>query len=132
METTLDDISVLFVRAEGGPAGARKAFDALEGKLPTLKGRKFYGAVQDGEYRACVALAPGDDPAAWGFETGVLPGGRYARAKLADWRSQVHEIARTFRALAEGRDVDPTRPAIEFYRSSRELVCLLPIRGGSC
>ncbi len=29
------------------------AFNALEALLPTLKKKRFYGAVIDGEYRAC-------------------------------------------------------------------------------
>lgn len=34
METTLSEIPVMFVRAEGGLAGARAAFATLESRLP--------------------------------------------------------------------------------------------------
>lgn len=128
METTLSDIAVMFVRAEGGPAGARQAFASLEAKLPSTKGRKFYGVFHRGEYRACVAIAPGDDPAALGLQAAVIPGGHYARARLYDWQQKVDRIHEVFMGLHEGRTVDDSRPDVEFYRSARELVCLLPIR----
>ncbi len=54
--------------------------------LTSLKGRKFYATFQypDGPYRACVAIEKGDDPAALGYQVGVIPGGRYA---AASWRT---------------------------------------------
>ncbi len=69
MDVTIQDMEVMCVRAEGGPQGARDAFERLEAKLPSLRGRKFYGAYHAGEYRACVALQPGDDSSVYGFET---------------------------------------------------------------
>ena len=64
MEVTLDDIEVMYILADGGPAGAQQAFDKLESKLTSLKGRRFYGTFQAGEYRACVALLSNDKPEA--------------------------------------------------------------------
>jgi len=58
MEATLSEIPMMYIVAEDGPAGARAAFNQLEGKLASLRGRKFYGTFQPvtGEYRACVAI----------------------------------------------------------------------------
>ena len=39
------DIEVLRVRADMKGAGPKAAFDALESRLPGLKGRKFYGTI---------------------------------------------------------------------------------------
>lgn len=132
MEEKLNDIPVMYLVAEGGTAGARDAFKRLEGKLPSLRGRKFYGTFQPvtGEYRACVALEPGDEPDRMGLTRGVIPGGLYAREKMKDWMSRIDDIGRTFTALSERqRDrVDTTRPSVEFYRSQNDLILLLPIR----
>lgn len=55
METTyveLQEIPVLRVRAEMRGKGPSAAFNLLESKLPTIKGRKFYGTWRlrpDGE-----------------------------------------------------------------------------------
>ncbi len=130
MDVTLDDIQVMYLRAEGGPTGARAAFEKLEAKLPALRGRKFYGTYQSGEYRACVALLPGDDARQLGMETWVIPGGLYVREKMTEWSSRLPEIGSTFVAMAdrEKARMDTTRPSIEFYRSQREVILFLPVK----
>lgn len=131
MEVTLNDVPMMYLVAEGGPAGARDAFNKLEGKLPSLRGRKFYGTFQPatGEYRACVAIESGDDPPRMGLATGVIPGGLFLREKLKNWMNRIDEIGKTFIAMAEREKsrVDHSRPSVEFYRSQDELILLLPI-----
>ncbi len=130
-EINLQDIPVMFVVAEGGPAGASSAFDKLEQALPSLKGRRFYGTFLNGEYHACVALREADNPNAYVFEKGTIPEGRYARKKIkqVDERTLGDVLPKEFDDLAErykGK-VDSTRPNIEFYRSEKELFIMLPI-----
>ncbi len=94
-----------------------------------MRGRKFYGTYQGGEYRASVALLPRDDARQLGLQTWVIPGGLYVREKMTDWASRLPEIGNTFMAMAdrEKSRVDTTRPSIEFYRSQRELILFLPV-----
>jgi len=127
---TLPDVHVMYVESTTGTAGAAKAFETLEAPFPTLKGRKFYGTLQPpaGLYRACVAIEPGDDVAAFGFPTWTIPGGKYARAKLVDWEKNLPEIGRTFERMSAESDRDASRPSIEFYRSQREMVLFLPVK----
>lgn len=128
MATTLSDIPIMFVRAKGGPAGARQAFAMLEAKLSSPKGRRFYATFHRGDYRACVATQAGDDAAALGLETGTIPGGEYASARLYEWQEKIDQIHQVFKDLQDGHTFDDSRPDVEFYRSARELVCFLPIR----
>jgi hypothetical protein len=132
MEVTLNDVPVMYVVAEGGPAGAREAFNRLEGKFASLRGRKFYGVFQPqtGEYRACVAVEPGDNPQQLGLATGVIPGGLYLREKMKNWMSRIADIGKAFAAMAERERhrADSSRPGIEFYRSQDELILFFPIR----
>ena len=125
-EIELEAISVMCVVAKDGPSGARAAFDELESKLPSLRGRKFYGTYHEGEYRACVAVREGDDPSAMKLGTWIIPGGRYLRVKVDDWEQKVATLASVFESMARTRQVDRTRPSIEVYRSQRELLLLLP------
>jgi hypothetical protein len=127
MLVTLDPVKVMFVVAPKGPQGAGEAFDRLEACLPSLKGRKFYGTMLNGEYRACVALEAQDAPAAMGLETWTIPGGAYARRKLERWPERLPEIGRIFGALAAEYPRDATRPNIEFYRSQKELVLFMAV-----
>lgn len=127
MVVTLDDVKVMYVASANGPRGAGEAFDSLEARLPSLKGRKFYGTLLHGEYRACVAIEAQDAPAAMGLETWVIPGGAYARRKLEGWSERLSEIGETFRAMAAEFPPDPARPNIEFYRSQKELLLFMAV-----
>lgn len=131
MLVTLEDIKVMFVVAPSGPQGAGEAFDRLEAPLPSLKGRKFYGTMLNGEYRACVALEAQDAPAAMGLETWTIPGGDYVRRKLERWPERIPEIGQIFGALAAEHPRDPARPNIEFYRSQKELLLFMAVRSGA-
>jgi hypothetical protein len=132
METILEDIPVMFVESPNGPAGSGEAFTQLESRLASLKGRKFYATFQysTGQYRACVAIESPDEPKALGLPVWAIPGGRYARRKLDNWTEHADEIPAVFQRLSEEYrgQVDSDRPSIEFYKSQKELVLLLPVR----
>ena len=135
METSyveLQGIPVLRVKADMKGKGPKAAFDLLESKLPTLKGRKFYGTFQftpDGEdYYACVVRIDTDDPEKMQLETGKIPGGWYARSKLMDWEKNLSKLPSLFEEMAGTHDVDPKRPSLEFYRSQAEMHLFLPVR----
>jgi len=127
MRVTIDDIEVMGVVAEGGPPGAPAAFETLDARIGSPRGRRFYGTYDGREYRACVAIQEGDDPQALGLTTWRIGGGEYERTKLTDWQERIEEIGPTFDAMAAGCEPDYARPCIEFYRSSRELL-LLPVK----
>ena len=127
MLVTRDPITVMYVVSQNGPEAAAEAFDRLEACLPSLKGRKFYGTMLNGEYRACVELEPQDSPAAMGLETWTIPGGAYVRRKLPDWPEHVTEIGQIFGALAAEHPRDPARPNVEFYRSQKELLLFMAV-----
>jgi len=130
----MKEVTVARVKSENGAAGAKKTFDLLESRMDGLRGRKMYGVFypQKNEYFACVML---DDqfPNDMGFERSTIPGGKYARKKIENWSSKIHEIAPTFKQLEKDiidneLEIDPDRPSIEFYRSFRELICMLPVK----
>ena len=132
METVVVISDIFVMYAVGGwdkpiSEQAPVAFDRLEGKLATLRGRRFYGAVVDGEYRACVAIRPEDDVQNLPYPTWTIPGGKYVRQKLVDWEHQRQTIGPTIMRMRERKDLDPSRPCIEYYRSRRELLLMAPI-----
>jgi hypothetical protein len=125
-----DDTPVMFLRAEDFPAGIRAAWQQLEERFDSLKGRKFFGAFDPGsrEYRACVQIQPDDDPARLGLEEGVLPGGGYVRVRLRGEPPQIYdEIQPAFDELAKRPDRDDERPSIEHYRRRDQIDLLLPV-----
>ena len=59
----ISEIPIMFVAGDRTwpiPEQAPVALAMLEGKLTTLRARRFYGVVVDGQYRACVAIRPED------------------------------------------------------------------------
>lgn len=129
-EIQLNDIQVLCVQTVGVENSA-KAFIDLEKKIGSLKGRKFYGTLAGspitGIYRACVEAKTNESALSLGLETWIIPGGSYLKTKMADWMGKETEIGPMFSQMAENHKVDETRPYIEFYKSTRELVLLLPL-----
>lgn len=127
----LPDTFVMFVAGEAGKPIAEqapKAFKVLEAGLPSLRGRKFYGVALGDEYRACVAIEPGDDRRSFPHPTWTLPGGKYVRRRILNWEQHLDLIGPTFQALLRRSDVDASRPCIEFYRSQRELLVMVPVQ----
>jgi hypothetical protein len=134
-DKVIESIPVMFVRAKGGTAGAKEAFDILESKLPSRRGRRFYGAFfhKTNDYRACVEKERGENAKTMGLEDWTIPGGRYATTKLIDWSSKLPQLPQIFMQMASDRKVDETRPSVEFYRSTTELILYFPVKdaGGS-
>ena len=128
---TVQDTTVMYVAGEKGKPIAEQAPQAmrdLEARLTSLTGRKFYGVVLGDEYRACVTVAPNDEAHPLPHPTWIIPGGRYVRRRLLDWESNLHTIGAVFEELRRRPDADPSRPAIEFYRSQKELLLMVPVR----
>lgn len=124
----LGAIEVVYVSGEKGlpiPQQAPGAFSALEALLPTLKRKRFYGAVIDGQYRACVAID--DETRGLDLPCWVLPAGRYVVCKIANWERRRDEIGPTVATLRNRPDLDRARPIIEFYRSQADLRVLAPV-----
>jgi hypothetical protein len=90
VETTIESIHVMSVKAIGGTKGAQEAFNLLESKLQTLKGRRFYGTFNafTDEYRANVQMIPGEVAKSLGLEDWTIPGGRYLKQKVEDWTTR--------------------------------------------
>jgi hypothetical protein len=127
-----EEIRVLRVRADMKAKGPPAAFDLLESKLPSLKGRKFYGTFQiinnTEEYYACVEQINSDDPVKMKLDSGVIPGGIYARSKILHWQNKISLLPQLFKEMAEKHEGDHERPSLEFYRSMSELDLFLPVK----
>jgi hypothetical protein len=138
----LQDIPVMKVKANMNGKGPSEAMQILESKLPSLKGRKFYGAFfvhADGseDYYACVQKIDSDDPAKMSLETGLIPAGKYARRKITGWERIIREgkLPGVFDEFANSHRPnlvnDPERPSLEFYRSHEELILFVPVKSST-
>lgn len=125
------EIKVMYVKSKTGIIGSKEAFDTLESKLSGLKGRKFYGLVfgtpPHEEYRACVAIVNEDELKQLGFETYTIPAGKYVQERIKNWSENITLVGTTFQKLSHEYKQDISRPCIEFYRSTRDMLVRLPI-----
>lgn len=126
-------VEVLRFRADMKGGGPAEAMRSLESKLPSLKGRRFYGTFrlrpEGEEYYACVERWASDDPSAMGLEVGTVPGGLYVRRKVFDWERVIADgrLGSIFQEMVAYYAVDRARPDIEYYRSMSELHVLVPV-----
>lgn len=127
-----EDEKLMCVKALGGPKTYSQAFDILEGKLPSIKGRRFYGLsrVENDAlaYFACTRIEPADGPLREDFVEILLNSGKYERRIVKDWQVQVDRIGDMVLEMAAENDVDETRYTVEYYRRADELHLLLPIK----
>lgn len=123
----MDPIKVMYIEV-ASPAESKDAFNALESRFESLKGRKFYGVAFAEKYWAAVKMEPKDDPVKLNLQIGEIPGGEYTKEIIPDWVEHVSEIKSTFDRMAEGTERDATRPAVEYYRSQKELQLWMPKR----
>ena len=127
-------IQVLRILADMKGGGPAEAMQRLESKLPSIRGRKFYGAFrmlpEGEEYFACVEKATSDDPAAIGLEEGQIPGGLYIRRKVFGWSKVIADgrLPSISKDMIRHYDVDKSRPELEYYRSMIELHILIPVK----
>jgi hypothetical protein len=129
VEVIIEPVRVMYVQAEGGLSGIRQAWIKLESTLSSLRRRRFYGTYSYVErvYRACVAIDDEKEAETLNLPTWTIPGGKYLRQKIADWAVRPEIMGETFESMAKENDSDLTRPTIEFYRSQKEVILLLPI-----
>jgi hypothetical protein len=120
-------LRLITVKAKSFPEGIRPAWQEIETKRK-IKGRKAYGVIREGDYFAGLASDGELEERVTGLHVLEVPGGPYARVKLEDWQSHIAEIGPLFAQMAAEHEADPTRPALEFYRSFTELHLLLPVK----
>ena len=127
----LPNLRLMVTRADEFPAGIKAAWNRLESRLSSPKGRKFYGVTRcEGSQLAYFAgvVAEGDEEvAALGLPTIMVKGGEYARAKLLDWPNHTDQIGQILGELMRDFPMDPNEPTLECYRSQSELHLLIPL-----
>jgi hypothetical protein len=129
----LPGVKLMVVRADEFPSGLKTAWDTLESKLSSLKGRKFYGASRyEGSqmvYFAGVVPVNDEEVTELGLPTISIKGGKYARVKLLDWPDHTKEIGPLVDALMQEFPMAPNGWVLEYYRSQSELHLLVPLAG---
>jgi predicted transcriptional regulator YdeE len=127
----LEPITLMYIQAETFPEGITLTWDKLDKTLPSIEGRKFYGAAKmiggKMEYRACVLPLDENEHKQLGMETFSIPAGNYAAKNLTDWHSHIPEIREIFTELNSKFAANTELYNLEYYINNQELIIMLPI-----
>lgn len=128
----LRDQAILYLDVGFDVEAIQAGWPAFESRFASLRGRRMMALVlaEQRLYRLATPMRDEDDPDALRLGMGVLPGGAYLRLTLEGDERSVHRgIGAAFEELRRLGEPDPARPAVEVYRSPREVECLLPVTG---
>ena len=129
--TLKEDVKVYCTAAKSFPDGIQEAFITLE-KLLSKEGRTFYGVSYkstDGLliYKAAVSETFDGEAGKYGFESFTISKGEYLTETIIDWRKKIENIGLTFQTLLADPRVDRTSPCVEWYKSDKEVMCMVKL-----
>ncbi len=124
-----ENIKVYCTTAKSFPNGVQEAFITLE-KMLSKEGRTFYGishGSKDGGiiYKAAVSENFDGEAEKYGFETFTIKKGEYITETIIDWRKKMETFGPTFQKLLAHPQFDKITPCIEWYKSDKEVVCMV-------
>ena len=126
-----EDIKVYCTSAKSFPDGIQEAFITLEQML-SKEGRTFYGVSYksaDGFliYKAAVSESFEGEAEKYGFESFTISKGEYLIETIIDWRKKTETIGSVFQTLLADPRLDRTSPCVEWYKSDKEVMCMVKI-----
>jgi predicted transcriptional regulator YdeE len=130
-----EDVKVYCTTAKTFPDGIQEAFITLE-KMLSKEGRTFYGishGSKDGSiiYKAAVSESFEGEAEKYGFEKYIIKKGEYSTETIFDWRNKMESIGPTFQKLLANPRLDKTSSCVEWYKSDKELMCMVRLDGNT-
>jgi hypothetical protein len=124
------DVPVFCVTASSFPDCVQEAFQTLEKMLPTMNGRTFYGISWLNEnneivYKAAVNESYTGEAARYACEPFVIRKGDYLTETVMNWCDDTTTIGTTFKKLLADPRMDASYPCVEWYKSDKEMMCMV-------
>jgi hypothetical protein len=114
------------------PDKISEAFNSLMQKIPGGNQRSYYGIswIEDGviQYYAAAEQKSEGEALLYGAREFTLRGGDYLIETLNDWMLKVDSIKGIFEIMMEDSRIDTTSPAIEWYKSDKEMWCMMRLQ----
>ena len=126
------DVKVFGFLVNTFPAGIEDAFDMLIQKTGDCVGaRNYYGVSEykDGKmvYYALADEKFSDEPEKFNYEKFTIEKGNYLTVFVSDWQQKTNSIKDIFSEIVQDPRVNKAKPAIEWYKSEDEMMCLVQI-----
>ena len=125
-----EDISLIYELSNDFEGDIPKSFLRLaESTNNDGKKRDCYGIVlKEGEkmvYRAAFTELFSGEGLSLGILVMTIPKGNYHSILIEDWNQKIMQIGPTFDQILKSGKVDTMSPCIEYYKTERELVCMV-------
>ncbi|MES2681413.1 MAG: transcriptional regulator [Bacteroidota bacterium] len=127
------DVKTFCITAVDFPNGIVAAFQALEQLHPSICERPFFGISfekKTGEivYKAAVEEKYEGEAEKYGCETFVIKKGEYLAETIIGFMNDIRSIPDAFQRLTTATGADKSFPCVEWYKSDKELLCLVKIK----
>jgi hypothetical protein len=113
------------------PDSIPESFNNLE-QLLSREGRTFYGISHGGKngivYKVAVTENFEGEGKKYGFDSFVITKGTYLTETIMNWKTQTKTIEVIFNKLLSDPRLDHSFPCLEWYKSDRELVCMVKLK----
>jgi hypothetical protein len=124
------DICLVYELANDFESDIAASFLRLAEKIKNDgKKRDCYGIVISEknvmQYRAAYTESNSGEGIALRIPTIVIPRGNYYSIRMEDWSKKLLQIGPTFDQLLQSGKVDLKSPCIEYYKTERELICMI-------
>jgi hypothetical protein len=114
------------------PEKVSEAFDELMQKIPQGNQRSYYGiSWMEGDvicYYAAAEQKSEGEASLYGAREFTLRKGDYLVETLNDWMLKVDSIKDIFERMLKDTRLDQTSPAVEWYKSDREMWCMVRLK----
>lgn len=128
--TLQTNLKIFGVQVKTFPNGIGEAFDALVKMLPGGFDRSYYGISYMSNDGAMVYIAAAvekeeGEAEKYNCERYIIEKGEYIAITVNDWRSKTDCIKDVFYEIIKDSRIDKTRPAIEWYKDEKEMICMV-------
>lgn len=130
--TLENDVTLFYLHVKTFPKGIKEAFDKLD-KMVDKEGRYPYGiSYKDAngkiQYKAAITQLYKGENEKYGCKNLTIKAGNYVSVTIFDWMKQLQLIGQTFMMLCENSEFDSSTPCVEWYKSDRELQCMVRLK----
>lgn len=124
------DIKVFGFLVATFPAGIEDAFNILKQKTGDCTGdRNYFGLSEykDGKmaYYALAEEKFTDEGEQFDYEKFTVEKGDYLTVRVSEWHQKTSAIKDVFSKIIQDPRVNSTKPAVEWYKSEDEMMCLV-------
>lgn len=124
------DVNVFGFQVNNFPAGIGEAFDKLIQKTGDCAGSRNYYGLSDFKngkmaYYALAEERFPNEAEKYNYEKFNIEKGNYLTIEVSEWQKKTNCIKDVFSEIIKDSRVNKTKPAIEWYKSENEMLCLV-------